>query len=36
MTEGLEVVEAIQSVETDPADRPLEDVRILSAEVVQK
>lgn len=36
VTEGLEVVEAIQGVETDPADRPLEDVRILSAEVVQK
>ena len=36
VTEGLEVVEAIQGVETDPADRPLEDVRILSAEVIQK
>lgn len=36
VTEGLEVVEAIQGVETDPADRPLEDVRILSAEVVEK
>ena len=36
VTEGLEVVEAIQSVETDPADRPLEDVRILSAKVIQK
>lgn len=36
VTEGLEVVEAIQGVETDPAGRPLEDVRILSAEVVEK
>lgn len=36
VTEGLEVVEAIQGVETDPADRPLEDVRILCAEVIQK
>ena len=34
VTEGLEVVEAIQGVETDPADRPLEDVRIIRAEVV--
>ena len=36
VTEGLEVVEAIQGVETDPADRPLEDVRIIRAEVVDE
>lgn len=33
--EGIEVVEAIQAVATDENDRPLEDVRILKAEVVK-
>lgn len=34
VVEGLEVVEAIQGVETDANDRPAEDVRILRAEIV--
>lgn len=33
--EGMDVVEKIQKVETDPHDRPLEDVKILSARVVE-
>ena len=33
---GMDVVDAIQGVATDSADRPLEDVRIIRAEVVQK
>jgi cyclophilin family peptidyl-prolyl cis-trans isomerase len=32
---GLEVVDAIASVETDSRDRPLSDVRILSARILQ-
>lgn len=36
VTEGLDVVEAIQGVETDSVDRPLTDVRIIRAEVVEK
>lgn len=36
VTEGLEIVEAIQGVATDSADRPLEDVRIIRAEAVRK
>lgn len=36
VTEGLEIVESIQGVATDSADRPLEDVRIIRAEAVQK
>lgn len=36
MTEGLEVVDAIQRAETDSLDRPLADVRILRAEVVRE
>lgn len=36
VTEGLEVVEAIQGVATDAAGRPLEDVRIIRAEAVLK
>ena len=36
VTEGLEVVEAIQGVATDSAGRPLEDVRIIRAEAVRK
>ena len=36
VTEGLEVVDAIQRAETDSLDRPLADVRILRAEVVRE
>ena len=36
VTEGLEIVESIQGVATDSADRPLVDVRIIRAEAVQK
>lgn len=35
VVDGLDVVEAIQGVETDGNDRPLEDVRILNATVVR-
>ena len=34
VTEGLEVVEAIQKVATDENDRPTEDVRIISATIL--
>lgn len=34
--EGMDVVEAIQAVETDKNDRPLTDVRILRATVVKE
>lgn len=34
VTEGLEVVEAIQKVATDQNDRPMEDVRIISANIL--
>ena len=33
---GLEVVDSIAAVATNPLDRPIEDVRILKAEVVQE
>lgn len=36
VTEGLEVVDAIQRAATDSLDRPLSDVRILHAEVVRE
>lgn len=36
VTEGLEVVEAIQRLRTDPHDRPLDDVRILRAEIIRE
>ena len=36
VTEGLEIVEAIQGMATDSAGRPLEDVRIIRAEAVRK
>lgn len=36
VTEGLEVVDAIQRTQTDSLDRPLADVRILRAEVVRE
>ncbi|MBP5387506.1 MAG: peptidylprolyl isomerase [Prevotella sp.] len=32
--EGMDVVEKIQSVETDPADRPKEDIRIIKASIL--
>ena len=35
IVEGLEVVEAIQSVETDKNDRPKEDVKLIKATVVK-
>ena len=34
VTEGLEIVEAIQKVDTDENDRPIEDVRIISATIL--
>lgn len=34
VVEGMDVVDAIASVETDSQDRPLEEVRIISARVV--
>lgn len=36
VVKGMDVVEKIQKVETDRSDRPLEDVRILSAKVIKK
>lgn len=35
VTEGLEIVERIQNAETRPGDRPVNDVRILSATVIE-
>lgn len=35
VTKGLEVAEKIQRVPTDKNDRPLEDVRIISAKVIE-
>jgi len=35
VVEGAEVVQAISEVETNPQDRPLEDVRIESVEIVR-
>lgn len=35
VVEGMEVVDKIQKAETDPNDRPLDDIRILSAKVVR-
>lgn len=34
--EGMDVVDKIAVVKTDPMDRPLEDVRILSVKVIKK
>lgn len=31
---GFDIVEKIQNVQTDEADRPLEDVKILSATII--
>ena len=36
VVEGMDVVEKIQKVETDSHDRPLEDVKILSAKVISE
>lgn len=36
VTEGLEVVEAIQRTATDANDRPTEDIRIIRAEIVKE
>ena len=36
VVEGMDVVEKIQKVETDSHDRPLEDVKILSAKVINE
>lgn len=35
VVKGMDVVEKIQTVETDSHDRPLEDVKILSAKVIE-
>jgi peptidylprolyl isomerase len=35
VVEGLDIVDAIAAVKTGPADRPVEDVRILSMEIVK-
>ena len=34
VTEGLDVVEKIQSVETQRGDRPCEDIKILKTDVL--
>lgn len=36
VAEGLDVVERIQQTETRPGDRPKEDIRILSTEIVEE
>ena len=36
VTEGLDVVERIQQVMTDDYDRPVDDIRILKARIIQK
>lgn len=35
VVEGMDVVEKIQQAATDPADRPLDDIKIISAKVVE-
>lgn len=35
VTEGLEVVEAIQRAATDAMARPLDDIRILGVEIIE-
>lgn len=35
VVEGMDIVEKIQTVETDSHDRPLEDVKIISAKVIE-
>lgn len=34
--EGMDTVEKIQKAQTDPSDRPLEDIRVLSMKVISK
>ena len=34
VTEGMDVIDRIEKVETDGHDRPLKDVRIISAKVI--
>jgi peptidyl-prolyl cis-trans isomerase B (cyclophilin B) len=36
VTEGLDVVDRIQKVQTDDYDRPIDDVRILRAREIKK
>ena len=36
VVKGMDVVEKIQKVETDPSDRPKEDIRIISAKVLKR
>ena len=36
VVQGLEIVDSIAGVETDPNDRPVEDVRILSVKVIKE
>ena len=36
VVKGMDVVEKIQKAETDAADRPKEDIRIISAKVIKK
>lgn len=36
VVEGMDVVDRIQKVETDPSDRPKEDVRIITAKLLRK
>lgn len=36
VVEGMDVVDKIQKVETNGADRPLEDVRLISAKILKK
>ena len=36
VVKGMDIVEKIQKVETDSHDRPLEDVKIISAKIVEK
>ncbi len=36
VVEGMEVVDAVSALKTDPLDRPLEDVRIQSVKVIKK
>ncbi len=35
VTEGMEVIDAIAKVATDPGDRPLEDVKIISVKLIK-
>ena len=36
VVKGMDVVDAIASVKTDSLDRPLEDVRIISAKLIKR